>query len=65
MNAFLRKFMMYYEIKRMNRNGRSISKFSEALNFSRRTVKMCLDMKPGVQILSKRTKYPREIIITL
>lgn len=45
MNAFLRKFMMYYEIKRMNRDGRSISKISEALNCNRRTVKKYLGMK--------------------
>lgn len=45
MNAFLRKFMMYYEIKRMNRDGRSISKISEALNCNRRTVKKYLEME--------------------
>jgi transposase len=45
MNAFLSKFMMYYEIKRMNRDGRSISKISEALNCNRRTVKKYLEME--------------------
>lgn len=45
MNAFLSKFMMYYEIKRMSRDGRSISKISEALNCNRRTVKKYLGMK--------------------
>ena len=44
MNAFLRKFMMYYEIKRMNRDGRSISKISEALNCNCRIVKKYLQM---------------------
>lgn len=37
--------MMYYEIKRMNRDDRSISKISEALNCNRRTVKKYLGMK--------------------
>jgi len=45
MNAFLRKFMMYYEIKRMNRDGRSISKISQALNCNRRTVRKYLEME--------------------
>ena len=36
---------MYYEIKRMNRDGRSISKISEALNCNRRTVKKYLEME--------------------
>jgi transposase len=45
MNAFLSKFMMYYEIKRMNRDGRSVSKISEALNCNRRTVKKYLEME--------------------
>ena len=45
MNAFLSKFMMYYEIKRMNRDGRLISKISDALNCSRRTVKKYLEME--------------------
>jgi transposase len=45
MNAFLSKFMLYYEIKRMYRDGRSISKISEALNCNRRTVKKYLEME--------------------
>lgn len=36
---------MYYEIKRMDRDGRSISKISEALNCNRRTVKKYLEME--------------------
>jgi hypothetical protein len=35
---------MYYESKGMNRDGRSISKISEALNCNRRTVKKYLEM---------------------
>ncbi|WP_139125742.1 hypothetical protein [Arcticibacter eurypsychrophilus] len=44
MNAFLSKFMMYYEIKRMNSEGRSISKISKALSCNRRTVKKYLGL---------------------
>ncbi|WP_367867100.1 IS21 family transposase [Pedobacter sp. WC2423] len=45
MNAFLRKFMMYYDIKRMHLDGRSISQISKALGCNRRTVKKYLDME--------------------
>lgn len=38
MHAFSNKFMMYYEIKRMRREGSSFSKISEVLDLNRRTV---------------------------
>lgn len=44
MNAFFRKFMMYYEIKRMSGLGRSVSQISQALGCNRRTVKKYLEM---------------------
>ncbi|TCD00583.1 helix-turn-helix domain-containing protein, partial [Pedobacter frigidisoli] len=47
MHAFLNKFMMYYEIKRMSLAGRSASKISKALNCNRRTVKKYLEMDDG------------------
>ncbi|TYR30828.1 helix-turn-helix domain-containing protein [Sphingobacterium phlebotomi] len=47
MNAFLSKFMMYYEIKRMYRQGRSVSKISKDVGCNRRTVKKYLAMDDG------------------
>ncbi|WP_134091299.1 IS21 family transposase [Olivibacter sp. XZL3] len=47
MNAFLSKFMMYYEIKRMYLQGRSVSKISKDVGCNRRTVKKYLSMDDG------------------
>lgn len=44
MNVYLAKFMMYYEIHRMCREGHSISQISELLVLNRRTVSKYLSM---------------------
>jgi transposase len=44
MNVYLAKFMTYYEIHRMHREGHSISKISEYLVLNRRTVSKYLSM---------------------
>ena len=44
MNVYLAKFMTYYEIHRMHREGHSISKISEHLVLNRRTVSRYLSM---------------------
>jgi transposase len=44
MNVYLAKFMTYYEIHRMHREGHSISKTSEYLALNRRTVSKYLSM---------------------
>jgi len=44
MNVYLAKFMMYYEIHRMHREGHSISQISEYLLLDRRTVSKYLSM---------------------
>lgn len=44
MNVFMSKFMTYFEIHRMHREGHSISKISEYLVLNRRTVSKYLSM---------------------
>lgn len=44
MNVYLAKFMTYYEIHRMQREGHSISHISEYLVLARRTVSKYLSM---------------------
>jgi hypothetical protein len=44
MNVYLAKFIMYYEIHRMHREGHSILKISDHLIIDRHTVKRYLAM---------------------
>lgn len=44
MNVYHAKFMIYYEIHRMSREGYSVSKISEYLVLNRRTVSKYLAM---------------------
>jgi len=47
MNAHLAKWIMYYEVQRLHREGHSISKINYFLGLHRNTIRKYLSMKEG------------------
>lgn len=65
MNAHLAKFIMYYEIQRMHREGHSQSKISDALKLNRRTVRKYLSMSEAdyQAFLIKQTERKKDLLL--
>lgn len=64
MNAHLAKFIMYYEIHRMHREGHSKSKISALLGLHRRTIRKYLSMNQAdyEAFLIKRTERKKDLL---
>ncbi|SHI96564.1 hypothetical protein SAMN04487911_108116, partial [Arenibacter nanhaiticus] len=64
MNVYLAKFMIYYEIHRMHREGHSKSRISEFLLLDRRTVSKYLAMSESEyeEFLTKQTNRGKKLL---
>ena len=64
MNVYLAKFMTYFEIHRMHREGHSISKISEFLVLNRRTVSKYLSMSESEyeEFLTKQNNREKKLL---
>lgn len=64
MNVYLAKFMTYFEIHRMHREGHSISKISEFLVLNRRTVSKYLSMNEAEyeEFLTKQINRGKKLL---